>query len=83
MSEKIVTHAELKANSTKEKVWLLLHGKVYDATAFADEHPGGDDAIFAVAGRDSTEEFEDAGHSKDARELLDEMLVGTIEASVR
>ncbi|KAJ7183865.1 cytochrome b5-like heme/steroid binding domain-containing protein [Mycena filopes] len=81
MSDKIVTHAELKANNTKEKVYLLLHGKVYDATAFADEHPGGEDVIFSAAGRDASEDFDDAGHSKEARDLLVDMLVGTIEAS--
>ena len=30
--------------------WLILHGKVYDVTAFLDEHPGGGDEILEVEG---------------------------------
>ncbi|KAJ7775502.1 cytochrome b5-like heme/steroid binding domain-containing protein [Mycena metata] len=81
MSEKIVTLAELKEHNTKDKLWLVLHGKVYDATKFADEHPGGEDAILSVAGQDGSDPFDDVGHSKEARELLVDLLVGKIEGS--
>ncbi|KAJ7682248.1 cytochrome b5-like heme/steroid binding domain-containing protein [Mycena polygramma] len=79
MSEKIVTLAELRANNTKAKLWILLHGKVYDVTKFLDEHPGGDEVIIAETGQDATEAFEDVGHSDEARELLPNMLVGEFE----
>ncbi|KAJ6486481.1 cytochrome b5-like heme/steroid binding domain-containing protein [Mycena vitilis] len=79
MSEKIVTLAELRANNTKAKLWILLHGKVYDVTKFLDEHPGGDEVIIAECGQDATEAFEDVGHSDEARELLPNMLVGDFE----
>ncbi|KAJ7637201.1 cytochrome b5-like heme/steroid binding domain-containing protein [Mycena rosella] len=76
---KIVTLAELRANSTKEKIWVLIHEKVYDATKFLDEHPGGDEVILAEASQDATEAFEDVGHSDEARELLPGMFVGDFE----
>ena len=36
-----------------------------------------------VGGQDATEAFEDVGHSDEAREILDGMLVGTLKRSVR
>lgn len=49
---------------------------------FADEHPGGDEVLFSEVGKDATEAFEDVGHSDDARNLLPDMLVGTVEGAV-
>ncbi|KAF7792922.1 hypothetical protein EIP86_004024 [Pleurotus ostreatoroseus] len=92
MSTKVITYDELKANSTKESLYLLLHEKVYDVTKFLDEyancvlnaghvlqHPGGDEVILAEAAKDATEAFEDVGHSDEARALLPNMLVGEFE----
>ncbi|EIW61423.1 cytochrome b5 [Trametes versicolor FP-101664 SS1] len=79
MASKLVTYAELKEHSTKESLYILLHEKVYDVTKFIDEHPGGDEVIIAEAGRDSTEAFEDVGHSDEARALLKDLLVGDFE----
>ena len=36
-----------------------------------------------VAGVDGTEAFEDVGHSDEAREILDGLLVGTLKRQVR
>ncbi|KAJ8588932.1 cytochrome b5 [Rhizopogon salebrosus TDB-379] len=76
---KTVTYEELKQNSTKNSLYVLLHAKVYDVTKFIDEHPGGDDVILAEAGKDATQAFEDVGHSDEARELLPNLLVGDFE----
>ncbi|EEB91475.1 hypothetical protein MPER_10155 [Moniliophthora perniciosa FA553] len=79
---KVVKVEELEQHSTKDKLWVLISGKVYDVTKFIDEHPGGDEVILAEAGaRDATEAFEDVGHSDEARALLPGMLVGDIEES--
>ncbi|GJE84523.1 cytochrome b5 [Phanerochaete sordida] len=79
MATKIITYDELKANSTKDSLYVLLHEKVYNVTKFLDEHPGGDEVILAEAGKDATEAFEDVGHSDEARALLADMLVGEFE----
>ncbi|KAF9266278.1 cytochrome b5 [Marasmius fiardii PR-910] len=77
---KVVTFEELKDHNTKDNLWLLISGKVYDVTKWLDEHPGGDEVIIAEAGaRDATEAFEDVGHSDEARALLPGMLVGNFE----
>ncbi|OCH90961.1 cytochrome b5 [Obba rivulosa] len=79
MAAKIITYEELKAHSSKDSVYLLLHEKVYDVTKFIDEHPGGDEVILAETGRDATEAFEDVGHSDEARALLGDLFVGEFE----
>nr|GAT47680.1 predicted protein [Mycena chlorophos] len=76
---KIVTLEELRAHKTKESLYLLISGKVYDCTKFLDEHPGGDEVMTAEAGQDATEAFEDVGHSDEARDLLPGMLIGNFE----
>jgi cytochrome b involved in lipid metabolism len=44
---------------------------------------GGEEVLLDVGGQDSTEAFEDVGHSDEAREILDGLLVGTLKRSVR
>lgn len=59
---------------------MVIDGKVYDATSFLLEHPGGDDILIDSSGRDATREFEDVGHSSDAREQLADLMIGTVRA---
>ena len=58
---------------------ILIRGRVYDVTAFLAEHPGGAEIIKDNAGLDSTEQFLDVGHSKDAWEMLKDYEIGTVE----
>lgn len=44
---------------------------------------GGEEVLLDVGGQDSTEAFEDVGHSDEAREILDGLLVGTVKRVVR
>jgi len=61
-----------------KSVWVVIHDKVYDITKFLDEHPGGEEILIENGGMDATENFEDVGHSSDAREMLDEYYVGEL-----
>ncbi|KAK8861333.1 hypothetical protein IAR55_002152 [Kwoniella newhampshirensis] len=69
----------LDEHKTRESCWMLLHDKVYDVTAFLDEHPGGDEVMLEECGRDATEAFEDVGHSDEARDMLPKMLLGDFD----
>ncbi|KAI4656928.1 uncharacterized protein J4E78_006819, partial [Alternaria triticimaculans] len=40
---------------------------------------GGEEVLLDVGGQDSTEAFEDVGHSDEAREILDGLLVGNLK----
>lgn len=43
---------------------------------------GGEEVLLDVGGQDATEAFEDVGHSDEAREILDGLLVGTLKRQV-
>lgn len=60
---------------------FYLTFQVYDVTPFMDEHPGGDEVLLAVTGKDATSDFEDIGHSESAREMMEKYHIGEIDAS--
>ena len=64
---------------TTDESIIDLPDAVYDVTPYSEDHPGGVDSLVEVAGNDATEEFEDLGHTPDARELMERFLVGTLE----
>ena len=37
-------------HNKRDDCWLIIHGKVYDVSAFLREHPGGEDIIIDLAG---------------------------------
>jgi len=76
---KELTYAECASHSSKKDLYMVIHDKVYDTTGFVDEHPGGEEVLLDVGGQDATEAFEDVGHSDEAREILDGLLVGTLK----
>lgn len=78
---KLYTMQEAAHHNTKDDCWIVVHNKVYDVTSYLDDHPGGDDVVLAATAKDATDEFEDAGHSKDARELLESFCIGELDTS--
>ncbi|PFH57484.1 hypothetical protein XA68_15015 [Ophiocordyceps unilateralis] len=73
------TYQDVAEHNTKKDIYLVIHDKVYDCAQFIDEHPGGEEVMLDVAGQDATEAFEDVGHSDEARETLDKLLVGKLK----
>ncbi|KAI9738823.1 MAG: hypothetical protein M1834_008330 [Cirrosporium novae-zelandiae] len=73
------TFAEVSEHAGKKDLLVIIHDKVYDVTSFVDEHPGGEEVLLDVGGQDSTEAFEDVGHSDEAREILEGLLVGNLK----
>ncbi|KAK1272439.1 Cytochrome b5 isoform B [Acorus gramineus] len=76
---KIFSMQEISQHNERDDCWVVIDGKVYDVTSYMDEHPGGDDVLVNATGKDATEEFEDAGHSKDARELMQQYFIGELD----
>ncbi|KAF2170639.1 hypothetical protein M409DRAFT_64304 [Zasmidium cellare ATCC 36951] len=70
--------ADVAKHNTKTDLWIVIHGKVYDVTKYARDHPGGAEALIEVGGTDSTSAYEDVGHSEDAREIMHQFLVGSL-----
>ncbi|KAM0561037.1 hypothetical protein ACHAPJ_003537 [Fusarium lateritium] len=73
------TMQDVAEHNTSSDVYMVIHDKVYDCSKFLDEHPGGEEVMLDVAGQDATEAFEDVGHSDEAREVLDGLLVGELK----
>ncbi|KAJ4393674.1 hypothetical protein N0V93_002889 [Gnomoniopsis smithogilvyi] len=79
MAEKEYTYQDVAEHNTKKDLFVVIHDKIYDCAKFVDEHPGGEEVLLDVAGQDATEAFEDVGHSDEARETLDQLIVGTLK----
>jgi len=69
---------EVKKQNDGRSCWIVIHDKVYDVTKFLEEHPGGEEVLLELAGQDGTEQFEDVGHSEDARSLLVDYYIGDV-----
>ena len=70
-------------------VYLYVHVDVHDIAWRRGSEPkltlpsGGEEVLLDVGGQDATEAFEDVGHSDEAREILEGLLVGKLERKVR
>ncbi|XP_075560648.1 cytochrome b5 isoform X3 [Pelecanus crispus] len=69
---------EVQKHNNSQSTWIILHHRIYDVTKFLDEHPGGEEVLREQAGGDATENFEDVGHSTDARTLSETFIVGEL-----
>nr|Q9HFV1.1 RecName: Full=Cytochrome b5 [Rhizopus stolonifer]AAG23835.1 cytochrome b5 [Rhizopus stolonifer] len=83
MTAKIFSLDEVSKHKTKSDLWVVIHNKVYDITRFVVEHPGGEEVLVDEGGKDATEAFEDIGHSDEAREMLEEYLIGSLDEASR
>ncbi|GIY68489.1 hypothetical protein CDAR_398402 [Caerostris darwini] len=75
---KTYTLEEVSQHSDVDSLWLIIHDDVYDVTKFASEHPGGVEILLDWAGQDATDGFEDANHSLDAREEMENYKIGEL-----
>ena len=85
-SDKAVTYytfEEIQKHNHSKSTWLILHNKVYDLTKFLEEHPSGEEVLREQAGGDATKNFEDIGHSTDARELSKTYIIGEVHRDDR
>ncbi len=74
---KDISLSELSKHNTKDDCWVAIYGKVYDLTAFAEEHPAGAESIYKLGGIDGTEAFESV-HNQRMMEDFEEVLIGKL-----
>ena len=72
------TIEQVSLHNTENDSWVVINGNVYDVTRYHTDHPGGQEVILDVLGRDATTYFEDVGHSEDAVLILSKYVIGTI-----
>jgi len=75
--KRLITMAEVEQHSSDKDVWIVVKDKVYDATPFLDQHPGGSASITMNAGQDTTEDFT-AVHSAKAWKDLEAYYIGDL-----
>jgi cytochrome b involved in lipid metabolism len=77
-----VTMAEIARHNRRADCWLVIAGRVYNVTAYIDQHPAPASTIVETCGTDATVAFESKGygrpHSPRARKLLDTFLVAEL-----
>lgn len=89
--KKLWSYEEISQHKSEDDAWIVVDGKVYDVTHFLESHPGGPELILEHL---QTDGAEDAGplmkgkvgedghsHSKAAFRMLEQFLVGSVEAS--
>ncbi|KAK2790572.1 hypothetical protein FQN53_009040 [Emmonsiellopsis sp. PD_33] len=74
----LITLAQLKGHNSQEDLWIAVHGKVYNLTSFAKDHPGGIEVLKTCAGTNGSETYEYAGHSSDAIKKIEHSVVGNL-----
>ncbi|KTW25740.1 hypothetical protein T552_03353 [Pneumocystis carinii B80] len=79
---KTIRASEVAKHVSRDDLYMVIDKMVYNVSPFINEHPGGEEVLFEVAGQDATESFEDVGHSDEAREILKKLIVGKLEGKV-
>ncbi|WVQ94678.1 hypothetical protein IAU59_001758 [Kwoniella sp. CBS 9459] len=50
----LIPYSEVNKHNTPEDCWVVIDGRIYDLTEFAQAHPGGAGPIHRAAGKDAT-----------------------------
>ncbi|KAL4926185.1 FMN-dependent dehydrogenase-domain-containing protein [Aspergillus undulatus] len=80
----LISQAELERHTTAEDCWIVVHSKVYDITAFLDEHPGGSAIILKYAGTDASKAYDEVHASSIIqRTLTGEQCKGMIDPTAQ
>ncbi|KAI9598625.1 cytochrome b5-like heme/steroid binding domain-containing protein [Syncephalis fuscata] len=68
--------ADIKRHNDSGKLLIIIDGRVYDLTEFANDHPGGDDILREHTNMDATEAFNDVGHPKEVLKEREDFFIG-------
>lgn len=80
-NQRVFTLSQISQRKSNKDCLLVINGRVLDVTKFLEEHPGGEEVIVEVAGKDATKEFDAVGHSKAAQNLVLKYQVGVLEGA--
>ena len=51
LKRRSVAPLQVEEHGSREDVWFVHEGKVYDGTKFLNDHPGGPESILIVGGQ--------------------------------
>nr|XP_033321213.1 cytochrome b5-like [Megalopta genalis] len=75
---RVLSPVEVAAHNDEDDLWFVYKGGVYDITKFAKEHPGGEDVLIELAGKDGTTCFDEIGHTTEAVQLRESYKIGVL-----
>lgn len=82
---KVYSRKEVETHNSLEKgVWVTYKDGVYDITQFIANHPGGQEKLMSVAGKDIASSWNIYQHHKTSalvKELAEEMKIGVLKPS--
>ncbi|KAJ3290716.1 hypothetical protein HK104_006566 [Borealophlyctis nickersoniae] len=79
----MTTHSpdQVAQHSSPEDAWIIIDGKVYDVTKFADDHPGGKKVLMKAAGKDASKQFAQFHNPSVLQKYGPKLLVGDLSTS--
>ncbi|GAV56989.1 Cyt-b5 domain-containing protein/FA_desaturase domain-containing protein [Cephalotus follicularis] len=73
--KRYITKEELQSHNKRGDLWISIQGKIYDASVWTKDHPGGETPLLNLAGQDATDAFV-AYHPGTAWRHLDNFFTG-------
>ncbi len=71
--------SDVALHKDSSSCWTTINGDVYDLTTWIAQHPGGEQAILSICGKDGTQAFEGQhANSGRANNVLDSLKIGTL-----
>lgn len=75
---KLYSPEEVSKHNDEKDLWIVYKDGVYDITKFVKEHPGGEEVLINLAGKDATTCFDEIGHTVEAIQLRETYKIGTV-----
>lgn len=79
----VILHPSLRTDCERGYLDVYKIQALLTVFQFSMLRRGGEEVLLDVGGQDATEAFEDVGHSDEAREILQGLLVGNLKRKVR
>ena len=73
-----LTMEEVAKHDKRDDLWIIVDGKAYDVTKFADRHPGGWLPMMNLGGKDCTDAFANYHPARVYRSMLPHFYVGDV-----
>jgi cytochrome b involved in lipid metabolism len=75
-----ITIQEVSTHKDATSCWSVINGSVYNLSIWIGRHPGGEEAILAICGKDGSFMFDGQhGDSKKVLNILEKFKIGTLK----